>query len=171
MVAAIRFGVNPGLLAMVIDHEGGNVRMFGDLWRNVEMLSPATSVGIGNIQPQNAVALDPTLTQSRARSLLIWDDEFSIQVAAFVLAERQQWIPPAQQSNRSLFLAYAANRDLVNVMNALDWDVQASGNAVLIRRNDVHFPAAKNNVLIGAEYFGLWGGLICASGGSCGAPA
>lgn len=160
-------GVSPALLAMVIYSEGGNVRRMGDLRRLMEMFSSSKTVGIGNIAPRNATALDPSLSLEEARTLLIWNDEFSIEVAAFVLAQRRALIDPDYRTDRNLFLAYAVYEREVLRLNSLGWDVAAFGDPDLHYRSSVLFPAAFSAITLSAEVYGLWGGLGCVGGVLC----
>jgi RHS repeat-associated protein len=165
---ASEFGIDPSVLAAVIHHEGGNIRLFGDAWRTVENVGhtiqgkPAT-VGIGQINPDTAWGLleeyfGVDMRRDVIVNRLIYDDRFSIALAAAQLHHVRSEIAPEFRTNENMFVGYALSDRSIQQLNDAGWE-SFPGLPKARRRHDVLYQPARSWVSTLQEVTGAFGGL------------
>ena len=87
------------------------------------------------------------------------DDRFSIAIAAAKLADVREQIRPELRSNKSLFVAYAADRTRIKAYNDVAFEFDPSVYPIAYVRSTTFFNAARGNVLNYQEFQGAFGGL------------
>jgi len=128
-------GIDRELLDVTIQHEGGNFhsKWFSPAWpaiqENFNDVSGGrdTSVGYGQMQPRNAVAIGKDtfgleLSYEEARERLSGDNEFSNAIIAEFLSQRTERIDQEHRNNRVIFTSYAMSPKTIELFNEIDWD-------------------------------------------------
>lgn len=199
MEQASNFGVSPLLLASIIYHEGGNTRIYGDHWKNIENASALgnlqfldsvplptipSSVGVAQVKIRTASTIlerkfGTTLDSDIIRRQLIFNDDFSIQLAAAYICELRSIVDfndvSDYERDRRLFLAYASSSERILDLNSVEWDLDLFERTFVdanefgfidtIRARDGQWSEASSFVLTLQEFFLRFGGL--GSDGFC----
>jgi RHS repeat-associated protein len=133
-----KYGIDGRLLATIILHEGGNIDLYGAGSRRLEEAAwdtgRATSLGIAQVRVDTARQLLGSeasgLSDDQLAHKLIWDDEFSMDVAARFLRQRISKFGLDLNSDNSGtrykgFVAYAASEKSIERLNQYDWQFSA----------------------------------------------
>lgn len=139
VAAAQRNGLDPLLLGILIEHEGGNYELAGNAvaaYRALEervqkqRLQRGSNVSVGIAQLQLGTArrhldaADRGLSDRALLHKLIYDDAFSIAIASRhlrLLIDRHGLASRATDTSYKAFMAYAATDRLVDALNSYEW--------------------------------------------------
>jgi hypothetical protein len=155
------FNLDPALLALTLHHEGGNARTWGDGWREVEYqgyrLGQVSTVGMGQVNPETAQRLLVDLwgidmSQDEIAEELVFNDPFSIVMAAAALDDTRSQINPNMRSRRNIFVGYALSDRGIARLNENGWDFDtlddsyATDYSAVPRRAETHYEAANSYI-------------------------